>query len=180
MQPAISAAPTNAKLETFGQEHIELDELAHHQRRRTHLERQTEDVQHVGEQAGVVVLFELDVHPLLGGGHPTLLRPYVSPRPTPNRSAWFNLAVASRNSILLSSPGFGSSAAQVAHERVSVGGVRLDRTGFASSPLKNCSRFANRRFSRSASPSRRARKFAVALDAGAIHRFSIPLTIVVT
>src|SRR6185295_5469490 len=52
-QPAISDAPTHeGESESFGHENRQLDELAHYEGRRNHLEGQAEDVQYVGEQAG--------------------------------------------------------------------------------------------------------------------------------
>ena len=63
-QPAISDAPTHeGESESFGHENRQLDELAHYEGRRNHLEGQAEDVQYVGEQAGVIVLLEFHIHP---------------------------------------------------------------------------------------------------------------------
>ena len=45
------------------QEYSGFHELSHDERRCDNLERQIEDVQHIGQQAGVVVLLEFHVHP---------------------------------------------------------------------------------------------------------------------
>jgi hypothetical protein len=55
-----------------------------------------------------------------------------------------------------------------------------DRTGLVSRLSKNSSRFARRRFSKIGLSVTPLQEVSVAVDSGAVHRDSIPLTMVIT
>ena len=115
-QPAISAAPTNTNPSRSGRNTASLDELAHDEGRRNHLERQVEDVQHVGQQAGVVVLLEFHVHPL--GRHVlAAVVPVGLPEADAEPFCLVQLGGGQQEQHLAVDTWLGSATAQVPHER---------------------------------------------------------------
>src|SRR5262249_8130961 len=116
--------------DSLGQEYVDLDELPHHQRRYHHLERQIEDVDHVGEQPGGGVLFEREIDALGRLSLPADAAVGV-PQVDAQSLGLVQLGGGQQEERLPVEARFGLTATQVAQEHIPVDAtLRADRISF--------------------------------------------------